>query len=45
MLTLEERARLREIHAELADLQEQAIEFCQEGQRLINEKREFPQAI
>ena len=45
MCISEEHARLREIRAELADLQEQAIEFCQEGQRLIDEKRELLQAL
>ena len=41
----EEHARLREIRAELADLQEQARVLCQEGQRLIDEKWELLQAI
>ena len=45
MCISEEHARLREIRAELADLQEQATEFCQEGQRLIDEKRELLQAL
>ena len=45
MCISEEHARLREIRAELADLQEQAIEFYQEGQRLIDEKRELLQAL
>lgn len=34
----EERARLNEIRAELADLQDQAMELGQETQRLIDEK-------
>ena len=45
MCISEEHARLRELRAELADLQEQAIEFFQEGQRLIDEKRELLQAL
>lgn len=45
MCISEEHARLREIRAELADLKEQAIEFCQEGQHLIDEKRELLQAL
>jgi hypothetical protein len=31
----EEHARLREIRAELADLQDQAMELCEEAERLI----------
>ena len=45
MVTSEERAHLSEIRTELADLQEGAIGLCQEARRLINEKREFLQAI
>jgi len=41
----EERARLGKICAELANLREQAIELCQETQRLIDEKAELLQAL
>jgi hypothetical protein len=45
MRTSEDRASLNEIRAELAVLREQAEGFCQEAQRLIDEKRELFQAI
>jgi hypothetical protein len=37
----EEHAHLSAICAELADLQEQAIELGREAERLINERREL----
>ena len=39
------RARWGKICAELANLREQAIEVCQETQRLIDEKTELLQAL